>query len=64
VPTWLVALPVGAVLRSVVRGGPWDERLVVFTGVPWRCPLCSCSPRGRSGRASGGSPPVGRSEPP
>lgn len=31
--TWILALPVGAVLRSLVRGGPWDDRLLVFAGV-------------------------------
>ena len=31
--TWVVAVPAGAVLRSLVRGGPWDDRLLVFTGV-------------------------------
>lgn len=31
--TWVAAVPAGAVLRSLVRGGPWDDRLLVFTGV-------------------------------
>lgn len=31
--TWLIAVPAGAVLRSLVRSGPWDERLLVFAGV-------------------------------
>jgi hypothetical protein len=31
--TWAVAVPVAAVLRSVLRGGPWDERLPVFAAV-------------------------------
>lgn len=33
VVTWLVAVPVAAVVRSVLRDGPWDERLVVFAAV-------------------------------
>jgi Protein of unknown function (DUF3054) len=31
--TWIVAVPAAAVLRSVWRGGPWDERLPIFAGV-------------------------------
>ena len=31
--TWLVAVPVAALLRSVLRAGPWDERLPVFAAV-------------------------------
>ena len=31
--TWVVAVPVAAVLRSVLRGGPWDERVAVFAAV-------------------------------
>lgn len=31
--TWLLAVPAAGVLRSLVRGGPWDERLLVFAGV-------------------------------
>jgi hypothetical protein len=31
--TWLVSVPVAAVLRSLWRGGPWDERLAVFASV-------------------------------
>ena len=33
VVTWLVSVPVAAVLRSVLRAGPWDERLAVFVAV-------------------------------
>ena len=29
--TWVVAIPLGAVGRSLVRGGPWDGDLAVFT---------------------------------
>ena len=31
--TWLVSVPVAAVLRSVLRAGPWDERLAIFAAV-------------------------------
>jgi len=31
--TWALAIPAGAVLRSAIRGGPWDDRLLVFAGV-------------------------------
>lgn len=31
--TWITAIPLGAVLRSLVRGGPWDADLFVFAGV-------------------------------
>jgi Protein of unknown function (DUF3054) len=31
--TWIVAVPAAVVLRSIWRGGPWDERLPIFTGV-------------------------------
>ena len=31
--TWLVSVPVAAVLRSVLRAGPWDHRLPVFAAV-------------------------------
>jgi hypothetical protein len=31
--TWVVAVPVAVLLRSVLRGGPWDERLPVFAAV-------------------------------
>ena len=30
VVTWAVSVPVAALLRSVLRAGPWDERLPVF----------------------------------
>jgi hypothetical protein len=33
VATWAVAIPVAAMARSIVRIGPWDERLVIFAGV-------------------------------
>ena len=33
VVTWLLAIPAGAVLRSALRGGPWDDRLLVFAMV-------------------------------
>ena len=33
VVTWVVAVPVAAALRSVLRAGPWDERLPVFAAV-------------------------------
>jgi DUF3054 family protein len=33
VATWLIAIPVGAVVRSALRGGPWDDRLLVFASV-------------------------------
>jgi hypothetical protein len=31
--TWAIAVPIGLVLRSIVRGGPWVEGLLVFGGV-------------------------------
>lgn len=31
--TWLVAVPVGLLARSVLRGGPWGRPLLVFGGV-------------------------------
>jgi len=31
--TWLVAVPLGLVVRSAVRGGPWGRGLLVFGGV-------------------------------
>jgi hypothetical protein len=31
--TWVVAVPVAALVRSFLRGGPWDERLPVFAAV-------------------------------
>lgn len=31
--TWLVAVPLGLVVRSAVRGGPWGRGLIVFGGV-------------------------------
>ena len=33
VASWAAAIPVAAVARSSVRGGPWDERLAIFAGV-------------------------------
>lgn len=33
VVTWLVAVPLGLLARSVVRGGPWGEALVTFGAV-------------------------------
>ena len=30
VVTWAISVPVAALLRSVLRAGPWDERLPVF----------------------------------
>lgn len=31
--TWLVAVPLGLVMRSAVRGGPWGRGLAIFGGV-------------------------------
>lgn len=31
--TWLLAVPLGLVLRSAIRGGPWGRGLLVFGGV-------------------------------
>jgi hypothetical protein len=31
--TWIVAVPVGLVIRSLARGGPWGHALWVFGGV-------------------------------
>jgi hypothetical protein len=31
--TWLVAVPLGLVMRSAVLGGPWGRGLLVFGGV-------------------------------
>lgn len=31
--TWVIAVPVGLLVRSIVRGGPWGEGLLVFGGV-------------------------------
>ncbi len=31
--TWVVAVPLGLVARSAVRGGPWGKGLLVFGGV-------------------------------
>ncbi len=31
--TWAVAVPLGLVLRSVIRGGPWGRGLLIFGGV-------------------------------
>jgi hypothetical protein len=31
--TWLVAVPLGLVVRSTVHGGPWGRGLLVFGGV-------------------------------
>lgn len=31
--TWLVAVPLGLVVRSAVRGGPWGRGLLIFGGV-------------------------------
>lgn len=31
--TWVVAVPLGLVLRSAIRGGPWGRGLLIFGGV-------------------------------
>jgi hypothetical protein len=31
--TWAIAVPIGLIVRSVVRGGPWGHGLIVFGGV-------------------------------
>jgi hypothetical protein len=31
--TWVLAVPAGLILRSLVRGGPWGHGLLVFGGV-------------------------------
>jgi hypothetical protein len=31
--TWLIAVPLGLVVRSVIRGGPWGEGLLEFGAV-------------------------------
>ena len=31
--TWGIAVPIGLVVRSIVRGGPWGHGLLVFGGV-------------------------------
>lgn len=31
--TWVVAVPLAALARSLLLGGPWDERLLIFAGV-------------------------------
>ena len=31
--TWLVSVPIAAVIRSAVSDGPWDGTLLVFVGV-------------------------------
>ena len=31
--TWLVAVPLGLIVRSLVRGGPWGHPLLVFGGI-------------------------------
>lgn len=31
--TWAIAVPIGLIVRSVVRGGPWGSGLLVFGGV-------------------------------
>ena len=31
--TWALAVPLGLVVRSMVRGGPWGHGLLVFGGV-------------------------------
>jgi hypothetical protein len=31
--TWALAIPLGVVARSVIRGGPWGRELLIFGGV-------------------------------
>lgn len=31
--TWVIAVPLGLVARSVIRGGPWGRGLLVFGGI-------------------------------
>ncbi len=31
--TWAIAVPLGLVVRSAIRGGPWGRGLLVFAGV-------------------------------
>lgn len=31
--TWIVGVPLGLLVRSVIRGGPWGHGLLVFGGV-------------------------------
>lgn len=31
--TWAIAVPLGLVLRSLIRGGPWGRGLLIFGGV-------------------------------
>jgi hypothetical protein len=31
--TWAIAVPLGLVTRSVIRGGPWGRGLLIFGGV-------------------------------
>jgi len=33
VATWALAVPLGLVARSVIRGGPWGRGLLIFGGI-------------------------------
>jgi hypothetical protein len=46
--TWLIAVPIGLVGRSVIRGGPWGEGLLEFGAIAMASRSCSWSRVGRS----------------